>query len=145
MDSLFIAKTKCNYYSKFNYECDTKGTKELSQVARNGAKTHHEYNNDFLDSDKIANIYFTSNDDAKNRVRGLNEYKKINLNEMRRKNMQNDGFFNINQEVKKVILMLDVENDVVLMDSQMNSVDDHDNGVEVDDKFLIIDVIRIRI
>ena len=64
---------------------------------------------------------------------------------MRRKNMQNDGFFNINQEVKKVILMLDVENDVVLMDSQMNSVDDHDNGVEVDDKFLIIDVIRIRI
>ena len=59
--------------------------------------------------------------------------------------MQNDGFFNINQEVKKVILMLDVKNDVVLMDSQMNSVDDHDNGVEVDDKFLIIDVIRIRI
>ena len=70
----FIAKTKCNYYSKFNYECDAKGAKELSQVARNGAKTHHEYNNDFLDSDKIANIYFTSNDDAKNRVRGLNEY-----------------------------------------------------------------------
>ena len=75
--------------------------------------------------DRIANIYFTSDVDAKNRVRGLNEYKKINLNEMRRKNMQNDGFFDINQEVKKVILMLDVENDVVLMDSQMNSLDDH--------------------
>ena len=59
--------------------------------------------------------------------------------------MQNDGFFDINQEVKKVILMLDVENDVVLMDSQMNSLDDHHNGVEVGDKFLIIDVIRIRI
>ena len=31
------------------------------------------------------------------------------------------------------------------MDSQMNSLDDHHNGVEVGDKFLIIDVIRIRI
>ena len=37
------------------------------------------------DSDKIANIYFTGGVDARNRVRDLNEYNKINLNEMRRK------------------------------------------------------------
>ena len=24
---------------------------------KNGAKTHHEYSNDFLDSDKVANTY----------------------------------------------------------------------------------------
>ena len=60
----FIAKTKCNYYSKFNQDCETKGAKD----------TYHEYSNDYLDSDKIANIYFTSDVDAKDRVRGLNEH-----------------------------------------------------------------------
>ena len=54
---------------------------------RNGTNTHHEYSNDFLDSGGIAKIYFTSDVDAKDRVRSLN------LNEMRRKNMQDDGFF----------------------------------------------------
>ena len=52
---------------------------------RNGTNTHHEYSNDFLDSGGIAKIYFTSDVDAKDKVRGLNEYNKINLNEMRRK------------------------------------------------------------
>ena len=37
--------------------------------------------------------YFICDLDVKDRVRGLNEYNKINLNEMRRKNMQDDGFF----------------------------------------------------
>ena len=64
---------------------------EKQKVLRNGANTHHEYNNDYLNSDKIANIYFTSDVDARNRVRDLNEYNKINLNEMRRKNMPDDG------------------------------------------------------
>ena len=43
---------------------------------------------------KIANIYFTSTSDvdARDRVRDLNGIP-INLNEMRRKNMQDDGFF----------------------------------------------------
>lgn len=39
---------------------------------RNGANSHHEYSNGFLDSDWIANIYFTSDVDAKDRVRSLN-------------------------------------------------------------------------
>ena len=53
--------------------------------------------------DKIANTYFTSDADAKNRVRSLNEYNKINLNEMRRTNMQMMEF---STSVKTVILML---------------------------------------
>ena len=47
---------------------------------RNGANTHHRYTNDYLDSDKIATMYFTSDVEAKDRVRGLNEFNKINLN-----------------------------------------------------------------
>ena len=65
------------------------------KVLRTGANIHHEYNNDYLNSDKIANIYFTSDVDARNRVRDLNEYNKINLNVMRRKNMPDDGAFSI--------------------------------------------------
>ena len=45
-------------------------------------------------------------------VRDLNEYNKINLNEMRRKNMQDDAFFIFSQHSD-----LDVDNDVVSIDS----------------------------
>ena len=54
----------------------------------------------------------TTDVDARNRVRDLNEYNKINLNEMRRKNMQDDGFFIFSQHSD-----LDVDNDVVSIDS----------------------------
>ena len=47
--------------------------------------------------DRIANIYFTSDVDAEDRVRSLNESNKINLNEIRRKSAQDDGFFNVSQ------------------------------------------------
>ena len=43
------------------------------KVLRTGANIHHEYNNDYLNSNNIANIYFTSDVDAKNKVRDLNE------------------------------------------------------------------------
>ena len=43
----------------------------------------NEYSNDYLYSDKIANVYFTSDVDARDRVRDLSEYNKINLDEMR--------------------------------------------------------------
>ena len=33
---------------------------ERKKELRDDANTHYEYGNDFLDSDKIANIYFTS-------------------------------------------------------------------------------------
>ena len=60
-------------------------------------------------------MYFTSDVEAKDKVRGLNEFNKINLNEMRRKNMLDDGFFNICQHSNH-----DVDNDVEPVDSQMN-------------------------
>ena len=41
------------------------------KALRTGANTYHEYSNDYLDSDKIANIHFTSDVDATNRVRYL--------------------------------------------------------------------------
>ena len=86
-------------------------------------QVRHEYNNDYLDSYKIANIYFTSDVDARNRVRDLNEYNKINLNEMRRKNMPDDGVFNISQNSNH-----NVDNDVESNDSQVNLKDVDDNG-----------------
>ena len=76
---------------QFSFECYYAITIKNSiktarqNALRTGVNTHHEYSNDYLDSDKIANMYFTSDVDAKKRVRDLNEYNKINLNEMRRK------------------------------------------------------------
>ena len=95
------------------------------KVSRTGANTHHGYSNDYLNSDKIANIYFTSDVDARNRVRDLNEYNKINLNEMRRKNMLDDGVFNFSQNSRR-----GVDDDVESNDSQANlkDVDDKDDG-----------------
>ena len=56
---------------------------------------NHGYSNEFLDSDRIANVkYFTSDVDAKNRIRSLNEFSKINLNAIRRAGMHDDGVFN---------------------------------------------------
>ena len=92
-------------------------------MLRTGANIHHEYNNDYLNSDKIANIYFTSDVDARNRVRDLNENNKINLNEMRRNNMPDDGVFNISQNSNH-----NVDNDVESNDSQVNLKDVDDNG-----------------
>ena len=85
--------------------------------------THHEYNNDYLNSDKIANIYFTSDVDARNRVRDLNEYNKINLNEIRRENRPDHGVFSISQYSNH-----NVDNDVESNDSQVNLKDVGDNG-----------------
>ena len=73
--------------------------------------------------DKIANIYFRSDFDARNRVRYLNEYNKINLNEMRRKNMADDGVFNNSQNSNH-----NVDNDAESNDSHVNLKDVDDNG-----------------
>ena len=54
--------------------------------------------NDFLNSNRITNIHFQSNVGANDRVRSLNEYNKINLNEMGRNSMQDDGFFKVSQQ-----------------------------------------------
>ena len=95
------------------------------KALRTDANTYHEYSDDYLDSDKIANIHFTSDVDATNRVRDLNDYSKINFNEMRRKTVLDDGVFNISQNSNH-----DLDNDVESNDSQVNlkDVDDNDDG-----------------
>ena len=55
-------------------------------------------------------------------VRDLNEYNKINLKEIRRKNMPDDGVFNVSQNSNH-----DLDNDVESNDSQANLMDDDDN------------------
>jgi len=59
---------------------------------------------------------------ARNRVRDLNEYNKINLKEIRRKNMPDDGVFNVSQNSNH-----DLDNDVESNDSQANLKDIDDN------------------
>ena len=54
---------------------------------------------------KIANVYFTSDVDAKNRIRSLNEFFKINLNAIRRAGMHDDGVFNDCQLSDKSLMM----------------------------------------
>jgi hypothetical protein len=66
---------------------------------------NHGYSNEFLDSDRIANVYFTSDVDAKNRIRSLNEFFKINLNAIRRAGMHDDGVFNDCQLSDKSLMM----------------------------------------
>ena len=51
---------------------------------RSGVNVNHGHSNEFLDSDRTANVYFTSDVDDKNSIRSLNEFPKINLNGIRR-------------------------------------------------------------
>merc|ERR1719440_2627504 len=69
-------------------------TNARQKEMRSGTHVNHGYSNEFLDSDRTANVYFTSDVDAKNRIRSLNEYSKINLNAIRRAGMHDDGVFN---------------------------------------------------
>ena len=60
----------------------------------NGSHVKHGYSNEFLDSDRVANVYFTSDVDVKSRISGLNEFYRINLNDIRRAGAHDDGVFN---------------------------------------------------
>ena len=59
-----------------------------------GSHVNHGYSDEFLDSDRVANVYFTSDVDAKSRISGLNEFYRINLNDVRRAGAHDDGVFN---------------------------------------------------
>ena len=61
-------------------------TNARQKEMRNGSHVNvkHGYSNEFLDSDRVANVYFTSDVDAKSRISGLNEFYRINLNDGRR-------------------------------------------------------------
>ena len=61
---------------------------------RNGSHVKHGYSNEFLDSDRVANVYFTSDVDAKSRINSLNDFYRINLNDVRRAGAHDDGVFN---------------------------------------------------
>ena len=82
---------------------------------RSDNHANHGYSNEFLDSDRTVNVYFTSDIDAKNRIRSLNEFSKINLNAMRREGMHDDGVFNdcqfSDQEFDDEIVSLDSQTD----------------------------------
>ena len=51
---------------------------------RSGVNVNQDRGNEFLASGGIVNVYFTSDVDAKDRIRSLNEFDMINLNEIRR-------------------------------------------------------------
>ena len=51
------------------------------------------YSNEFLESDRVANVYFTSDVDVKSRISGLNEFYRINLNDVRRAGAHDDRVF----------------------------------------------------
>jgi len=67
-----------------------------------------------------ANVYFTSDVDAKNRIRSLNELSKINLNEIRRTSMHDDGVFNdyqfSDQEFNDEIASISIDSQTSMMD-----------------------------
>ena len=41
-----------------------------------------DYGKEYIDSDRIANVYFTSDNDAKERIRRLNDLDKNNLKKL---------------------------------------------------------------
>ena len=47
---------------------------------------NNDYGKVFIDSDRIANVYFTSDNDAKKIIRSLNDLDKNDLNKIRRSN-----------------------------------------------------------
>ena len=81
----------------------------------------HGYSNEFLDSDRVANVYFTSDVGAKSRISGLNDFYRINLNDVRRAGAHDDGVFN---ECK----ISDQESD-----DDIASINSKDNGDDADD------------
>ena len=85
---------------------------------RSGTHVNHGYSNEFLDSDRTANVYFTSDVDAKNRVRSLSEFSKINLNAIRRAGMHDDGVFNYCQRSDQ-----EFDDEIASIDSQTNVMD----------------------
>ena len=43
---------------------------------------NNDYGKEYIDSDRIANVYFTSDNDAKERIRSLNDLDKNNLKKL---------------------------------------------------------------
>lgn len=56
-----------------------------SNSSRKQIEVEVELEIEVIDSCRIANMYFTGNVNAKDRIRSLHEFYKMNLNEMRAK------------------------------------------------------------
>ena len=85
-----------------------------------GSHVNHGYSNEFLDSDRTANVYFTitSDVDAENRIRSLNEFSKINLNAIRRTGMHDDRVFD-NCQLRDQ----EFDDEIASIDSQTSMMD----------------------
>ena len=91
---------------------------------RNGSHVKHGYSNEFLDSDRVANVYFTSDVDAKSRISSLNEFSKINLKEIRGAVVHDDGVF-----IECKLSDQEFDDDI----ASINSKDNDDNADDDDD------------
>ena len=61
-------------------------TNARQKEMRNGFHVNHGYSDEFLDPDRVANVYFS--------ISSLNEFYRINLNDIRRAGAHDDGVFN---------------------------------------------------
>ena len=105
-------------------------TNARQKEMRNGSHVKHGYSNEFLDSDRVANVYFTSDVDAKSRISGLNEFYRINLNDVRRAGAHDDGVFN-----ECMTSDQETDNDIAsinLKDNGDDADDDDDDDDDVD-------------
>ena len=88
---------------------------------------NHCYSNEFLDSDRTAHVYFSSDVDAKNRIRSLNKFSKTNLNAIRRAGRHDDGVFNDCQLSDQ-----EFDDEIASIDSQ-TSMMDHNVSNDIND------------
>ena len=71
-------------------------TNARQKEMRNGSHVKHGYSNEFLDSDRVVNVYFTSDVDAKSRISSLNDFYRINLNDVKKR-----GEFSSDQDLSR--------------------------------------------
>ena len=106
---------------------------------RNGFHVKHGYSNEFLDSDRVANVYFTSDVDVKSRMSGLNEFYRINLNDVRRARVHDDGVFNdcmtSDQETDNDIASINLKDNGDDADDDDDDDDDVDSDYDDDDDY----------
>ena len=86
-----------------------------------GINVDHEHGNEYLDTCRMANVYFTSDVDAKGRMRDLNEHDKINGNKIRRTSLYDDEMFNDSQNSEH-----DFDEEVESIDSEQSMIDYED-------------------
>ena len=96
---LLHLQNQCTYYTADDKSVDSitiqhSITNARQKEMRSGSHVNHGYSDEFLDSDRVANVYFTSDVDAKSRISSLNDFYRINLNDVRRAGAHDDGVFN---------------------------------------------------